>query len=92
MVGEEVAERLADGGRGAAARVEPADEAAGDRGASHVVGFQIREPHHEGPTGSSKFPRARRWPRPSISSGSIGKGRPAGPKRTVPPEAGSKVE
>ncbi len=92
VVGEEVAERLADERCRAGARVEPADEAAGERCARHVVGFQIREPHHDGPTGSSKVPRARRLPLRSISSGSIGSARPAGPKSTVPPVAGSKVE
>jgi hypothetical protein len=39
-----------------------------------------------------KFPFARRKPCASIDSGSIGSGRPAGPKVTVPPVAGSNVE
>ena len=72
--------------------VSPADDAAGHRSAGHDVGPQTRTPRHPVPTGPPKEPRARRWPRGSISRGTFASGRPAGPNSTVPPVAGSNVE
>ena len=57
----------------------------------HYVGLFERTPHHEGPTGESKFPPARSSPFGAIVRGSIGSLRPAGPNVTLPPAAGSKV-
>src|SRR5205807_3309985 len=88
VVGEEVAQRLAQQRRGAGALVELADDRLDHLG----LGFLRRTPHHDGPTGPSKLPAARRWPARSTKSGSIGSLRPAGPKVTVPPSAGSNVE
>ena len=52
MVGEEVAQRLAEERRGARALVEEADG-----GADHVrCAFLDRTPHHDGPTGPLKVP------------------------------------
>ena len=56
VVGEQVAERLAEERRGSAALVEEADDL------PDHVGLFIRTPDHEGPTGPSKFPRARSSP------------------------------
>src|SRR5207253_2974201 len=87
VIGEDVAQRAADQRRRARTLVEVADEFP-----DHGFGFCIRTPHQDGPTGWSKLPRARSSPFASTSSGSCGSARPAGPKMTVPPVAGSNVE
>src|SRR5207247_8004486 len=83
VVGEDVAQELLHHRRPPGAAVEVADE---------PVDHPCCTPHQEGPTGPDIGPVARRWPWSSIASGSCGRGRPAGPKRTVPPVAGSNVE
>ena len=87
VVREDVAERLLHERGGAGALVEHANELP-----DHGFDLRLRTPHHEGPTPSGKLPAARRCPAPSIWSGSCGSGRPAGPKITLPPSAGSNVE
>src|SRR6185312_6538593 len=89
VVGEDVAQRLAQERRGAAAAIEELDAAADHDG---LPGPRRWVPHQAGPTGPEKFPAARRLPWGSISSGSWGSGRPAGPKITSAPRAGSNVE
>src|SRR5207248_4925908 len=83
VVGEGVTERLADEGGAAGPLVDVADEAA-----DHDA-LRLRTPHHDGPTGPEKLPAARSSPPLRTSSGSCGSGRPAGPKVTSPPRAGS---
>ena len=56
MIGEDVAQRLLDERRRAASLVEEAHEAADHDG---FLGFLVRTPHHEGPTGPEKSPAAR---------------------------------
>ncbi len=82
VVGEDVAHQLDEPGRGAGTAVERAQPAA-----DHA--FTL---HHAGPIGPDIWPAASRWPSAPTRSGSWGSGRPAGPKVTVPPVAGSKVE
>ncbi len=63
VVGKEIAQRLAQERRARGALVEPADGAARDgcsAGNRHGCAFQSRTPHHDGPTGPSKLPFARR--------------------------------
>src|SRR5207248_2833141 len=87
VIGEDIPQRLADERSGAAAPVERPDDRA-----DHVFAFRIRTPHHDGPTGPENVPPARSRPARSTSNGNCGSARPAGPKSTLPPSAGSKVE
>ena len=75
MVGEDVAQRLAQERRGAAALVDEADGAA-----DHERGLRMRTPHHDGPTGADEVAGRAQVAARSTASGSCGSARPAGPK------------
>ncbi len=87
VVREDVAQRLPQERRRRGALVDEPHDAP-----DHGLAFRLRTPHHDGPTAPEKLPAARSSPRPSTARGSWGRSRPAGPKRTVPPAAGSNVE
>ncbi len=89
VVREDVAQRLVQERRGAAALVEVANERADH---DRFLGGFDRTPDHDGPTGPEKLPAARRTPLESTASGNCGSGLPAGPKITFAARVGSKVE
>jgi len=64
VVREDVAERLPEERRGAAPLVDEPDETT-DHVPGPVLGFRVRTPHQDGPTGPEKLPPARSSPRGS---------------------------